>query len=195
MYLSTRETAVGRFKIYADVDSKFLNFSKGCRVLPAPFYENEYNIIFTLKDKYQPGENKHFPRGGFEVYGPSGEIRNYDLDQIIVHPYELKMVKYFSKSEDAVTKNETVKDGVKRKRGRPASNVLKEKKTYIPTGGKRGRPASTTPKTPKVKKGTGKRGRPSLSEEEKATRQAKLVEKAKKTGGKRGRPSKSKKVK
>lgn len=195
MYLSTRETAVGPFKIYKDVDSKFKNFTIGCRVLPSPFFENEYTTVFTLKRKYEPGENNQFKNGGFEVYGPSGEIRNFDLDQIIVHPFELKMTKFFEKEDNVAVKNETVNDGVKRKRGRPSLGlVAKEKVAYVPTGGKRGRPASLTPKAPKVNKG-GKRGRPSLSDAEKLVRQAEMEAKAKKSGGKRGRPAKSKKSK
>ena len=92
MYLSTRETVVGPFKIYKDVDGKFKNFTDGCRVLPSTYFENEYTTVFTLKRKYEPGENKTFKNGGFEVYGPSGEIRNFDLDQVIVHPFELKIL-------------------------------------------------------------------------------------------------------
>jgi hypothetical protein len=104
-------------------------------------------------------------------------------------------MKFFEKEDNVVVANETVKDGVKRKRGRPSLGLdVKEKVVYIPTGGKRGRPASLTPKTPKVSKG-GKRGRPSLSDEEKIIRQAELNAKAKKSGGKRGRPAKSKKSK
>ena len=196
MYISTRKiTDDIIFKVYKDVDNKFMNFTKGCRVLPSPFFENEHTTIFTLKQKYEPGENKYFIDGGFEVYGPSGEIRNFDLDQVIVHPFELKMTKFFEKEDNVVVANETVKDGVKRKRGRPSLGLdVKEKVVYIPTGGKRGRPASLTPKTPKVSKG-GKRGRPSLSDEEKIIRQAELNAKAKKSGGKRGRPAKSKKSK
>ena len=75
-------------------------------------------------------------------------------------------MKFFDKVEDNTSLNETVNDGIKRKRGRPSLGLdVKEKVVYIPTGGKRGRPASLTPKTPKVSKG-GKRGRPSLSDEE-----------------------------
>ena len=195
MYLSTRETVVGPFKIYKDVDGKFKNFTDGCRVLPSTYFENEYTTVFTLKRRYEPGENKTFKNGGFEVYGPSGEIRNFDLDQVIVHPFELKMTKFFEKEDNVVVANETVKDGVKRKRGRPSLGLdAKEKVAYVPTGGRRGRPSSVIPKAPKVSKG-GKRGRPSLSDAEKLVRQAELEAKAKKSGGKRGRPAKSKKSK
>ena len=153
---------------YENVDQKFLNFTNRCRVLPVPYF-SEYNTYFELKRRFEPGESKHYPNGGFEVYGPEGSLHSYDLDQVIVHPFHLGMTKFFSKSQNAT--KEKVTTGPKGKRGRPRSNKEKaEPKVYVPTG--------------------GKRGRPSLSPDEKAKREAKKVVKAKASGGKKGRPKK-----
>jgi len=152
---------------YENVDPKFLNFTNRCRVLPAPYF-SEYNIYFEIRRKFEPGENKYFPKGGFEVYGPEGSLHNYELDQVIVHPFHLGMSKFFSKSQN-VTK-EKVTTGPKGKRGRPKKDPSERKvlQVYVPTGGKRGR----KPMDPELKaakeaalaakkaKGTGKRGRP-----------------------------------
>jgi len=153
---------------YDDVDPKFLNFTNRCRVLPSQYY-HDYNIYFELKRKFEPGENKYFPKGGFEVYGPEGSLHNYELDQVIVHPFHLGMTKFFSKSQNTI--KEKVTTGPKGKRGRPRLNKEKtEPKTYVPTGGKRGRPAMD----------------PAL----KAAKEAKRLEKKKSDTGKKGRPRK-----
>jgi len=66
-------------KAYDEVDAKYLNFKPGIRVLPAMYFE-EPGLEFKLKKRYEPGEKRTFPNGGFEVYGPGGEIRSFDLD-------------------------------------------------------------------------------------------------------------------
>jgi hypothetical protein len=193
MYCTTRETSYGPFKVYCDVDPRFLDMKEGDRVLPAPFFENEATLFFTLKKKYDKGDNLTFPHGGYEVYGPSGEIRNYDLDQLILHPFQLGMKNYFVKKDSVSTKDETIDTGEKRKRGRPSSPFKKEKEQYVPTGGKRGRPKSDKPKKEKAVKTGGKRGRPALSEQERMKRDEEKKIKTNKSGGKRGRPSKKNK--
>ena len=155
-------------KHFEDVEPKFTEFTKGCRVLPAVYFE-EPNIFFTLKARYEPGEKSSFPNGGFEVYGPEGSKYHYELDQVVVHPYQFRMMKYFSKSENT-TKDKVIRVVGNGKRGRPKidPSLKKTLPTYVPTGGKRGRkpmdPALKAAKeaemAAKKAKGTGKRGRP-----------------------------------
>jgi len=152
---------------YEEIDGKFLNFTNRCRVLPAPYF-NDYNIYFEIKRRFEPGENKYYPNGGFEIYGPEGSMHSYDLDQVIVHPFHLGMTKYFSTSQNA--NKEKVTTGPKGKRGRPKKDPSECKviQAYVPTGGKRGRkpmdPALKAAKEAtlavKKAKGTGKKGRP-----------------------------------
>jgi hypothetical protein len=157
-------------KYYVEVEPKFNEFTKSCRVLPVTYFE-EPNTVFILKAKYLPGEKRTFPNGGFEVYGPEGSTHNFELNQVVVHPYELRMMKYFSKSQNIV-KDKVVKVmGNGGKRGRPRTNVKGHvKPVYVPTG--------------------GKKGRKRMSDEDRATRDAKVA--AKKVGGtgKKGRPRK-----
>jgi hypothetical protein len=156
-------------KHFVDVDPKFTNFASRIRVLPANYFDDP-NVLFTLKAKYEPGENRFFPKGGFEVYHSEGAIYNYELDEVIVHPYELGMRKFFSKQENVV--KEKISTGVKGKRGRPKKDgELKTKAVYVPTGGSRGR----KPMDPALK----------------AIKDAEKAERAKNSNGKRGRPKKS----
>lgn len=157
------------YKYYADVEEKFLNFKPLIRVLPARHF-NEPQLVFTLKKRYEPGEHKHFPDGGFEVCASDGGIYNFYLDEVIVHPFALGMTKFFSKQD---VNKEKITTGPKGKRGRPAKDPsqLKEKQIYVPTGGKRGR----KPLDPEVK----------------AARETQRLERQQKSSGKRGRPKKS----
>ena len=153
-------------KHFTEVEQKFTEFTKGCRVLPASYFE-EPNTHFVLKARYEPGDKASFPNGGFEVYGPEGSVHNFELDQVVVHPFQLRMMKYFQKTEH---KEKVVKVVSTGKRGRPAKDPSerKVKEVYVPTGGKRGRrpmdPALKAAKeaemAAKKAKGTGKRGRP-----------------------------------
>ena len=124
-------------KYYVEVEPKFNEFTKSCRVLPVTYFE-EPNTMFILKAKYLPGEKRTFPNGGFEVYGPEGSTHNFDLNQVVVHPYELRMMKYFSKSQNIV-KDKVVKVmGNGGKRGRPRTKSEGHvKPIYVPTGGKK----------------------------------------------------------
>jgi hypothetical protein len=155
-------------KHYVDIDTKFTNFTPKCRVLPANYF-NEPNTLFTLKAKYEPGENKFFPKGGFEIVHVEGGTYNYELDEVIVHPFQLGMRKFFTKSE-TVVKEKVTDPNKKGKRGRPKIDPALKKTlpTYVPTGGKRGRKpldpavkaAKEAAKLAKQKVSNGKRGRP-----------------------------------
>jgi hypothetical protein len=170
MKVVTDNTVFPPRKHFVDVDFKFTNFNPKCRVLPANYFE-EPNTYFTLKARYEPGENKYFPKGGFEVVHSEGATYNYYLDEVIVHPFELGMRKFFTKSENVV--KEKVSTGVPGRRGRPKKDgELKAKAVYIPTGGSRGR----KPMDPALK----------------AIKDAEKAERAKNSNGKRGRPSKVK---
>jgi hypothetical protein len=147
---------------------------------------------------YQPGDKKTFPNGGFEVYGPEGSVFNYELDQLVMHPFHYRMMSYFSKAQNVI--KEKVDTGEKGRRGRPRKDPseLKTQAVYVPTGGKRGRkPMSAelkaikdAEKAERAARSTGKRGRPALDPEIRAAREAERLEKNKPTGGKRGRPRK-----
>ncbi len=202
---------IPEIEIFTDVEAEYLNFKKGVRVLPAPFY-NEPTLEFELIKRYEPGEKKSFPKGGFEVYGPGNEIRSFELDQVVIHPFALKKYNYFKSSATPEVKEKII-DPNKPKVGRGRPRKLDEKgnpipkKEYIPTGGRRGRaPLSEEEKAKRelekinkpIKTSTGQRGRKPLSEEEKAKRklaeEQKLIERQKQIeagliSGKRGRPS------
>jgi hypothetical protein len=160
------------YKAYEDVELQFKNFAKSVRVLPADFF-HEPNEYFTLKAMYNPGEKRTFPNGGFEVYyGDGGCIYNYDLDQVIVHPYVLG-IKSFGKTENTTeVKISKPKNTTPGKRGRKPLSVEEKAKRE-------------QEKAIKHSKSNGKKGRPSkYTPEEKAARLAK-IEASK--GGKRGR--------
>jgi hypothetical protein len=150
---------LGVFQAYIDVEPEFVATEPGIRVLPAPFFY-EKRLFFHLKKRYEAGEHKSFPGGGFEVRGEGGETRCFELDQVIIHPAVLKHKKTLEKMR-----------------------VRAEKAVA-----KRGRKSNSG--TPKVKNepGTGRRGRPALSAEEKAIRLASQVVKTAASGGRRGRP-------
>ncbi len=156
-------------KHFTEVDPKFTNFAPKIRVLPANYFDDP-NILFTLKARYEPGENRFFPKGGFEIYHSEGATYSYELDEVIVHPYALGMRKFFSKQENVV--KEKVSTGVSGKKGRPKKdpNELRPKLVYVPTGGKRGR----RPMDPTLK----------------AAKEAEKAERAKNSNGKKGRPKK-----
>lgn len=189
----TERTNKGGFevKVYDSVSAEYLDFSPGVRVLPAQYY-NEPNLMFTLKCKHEAGA-QFFPNGGFEVYGPNGEKRSFDLDQVIVHPFELGQYKYFTKQPEEKRTVVIDPNQPKRGRGRPpkVEGEKQQPKVYIPTGGKRGRPANPDKKPKQAYVSTGgKRGRPSLPPEEKALREAEALKKKALNRG-RGRPKKN----
>ena len=201
---------LGTFLAYTDVEPELSIINPGDRVLPAPFFY-EKNLWFHLIRRWEPGENKFFPGGGFEVRDGGAGVRNYELDQVVLHPALIKHKKTLDKmmrraEKEAAKRERALKRGTKPakeksvsgtgRRGRPALDpALKaardaDKVTRTErSGGKRGRPASSTPKTPQTPKLTGgKRGRPALSPETVTQRASQKVATQARTGGKRGRP-------
>jgi hypothetical protein len=159
------------YKAYEDVELQFKNFVKDVRVLPAEYFD-EPNTYFTLRAMYQPGEKKSFPNGGFEVYFENGCIHNYDLDQVIVHPFVLGIKKFGNKENTNEVKISKPKNTTPGKKGRKPLSVEEKAKRE-------------QEKALKHSKSNGKKGRPSkYTPEEKAKRLAKM-EASK--GGKRGR--------
>jgi len=195
---------LGVFQAYTDIEPELIATEKRTRVLPAPFFY-EKRLFFYLINRYEPGQNKFFPNGGFEVRDESGGLRCYDLDQVIIHPAVIRHKKTLDKMHRVAEKIAKQKDrDAKRnakpkpittgKRGRPALDpALKaardaEKMAKSErSGGKRGRPKSNN--TPIVKASTGgKRGRPKVSDDVIARRVAAKAATRVRTGGKRGRP-------
>ena len=195
---------LGVFQAYTDIEPELIATEPRTRVLPAPFFY-EKRLFFYLIKRYEPGQNKFFPNGGFEVRDESGGLRCYDLDQVIIHPAVIKHKKTLDKMHRVAEKIAKQKErDAKRdakpkpittgKRGRPALDpALKaardaEKLAKAQrSGGKRGRPKSNN--TPIVKASTGgKRGRPKVSDDVIARRVAAKAATRVRTGGKRGRP-------
>ena len=195
---------LGVFQAYTDIEPELIATEKRTRVLPAPFFY-EKRLFFYLINRYEPGQNKFFPNGGFEVRDESGGLRCYDLDQVIIHPAVIKHKKTLDKmhrvaekiakqKERDAKRNAKPKPITTGKRGRPAldpalkaardaEKVAKSERS----GGKRGRPKSNN--TPIVKASTGgKRGRPKVSDDVIARRVAAKAATRVRTGGKRGRP-------
>ena len=164
---------------------------------------------FHLIRKWEPGENKYFPNGGFEVRDGGAGVRNYDLDQVILHPHLIKHKKTMDKmarraEKEAAKRDRQLKRGSKppkekvegARRGRPAidpavkaareaEKVLRAQRS----GGRRGRPASSTAKPQTVKTTSGgKRGRPALSTAQVAAKTAARAATRARSGGRRGRP-------
>jgi hypothetical protein len=200
---------IGTYLSYTDVEPELKEMKFGDRVLPSPFFY-EKNKWFSLIRQYAPGDSKFFPDGGFEVRDSNGGVRNYALDQVVLHPAIIKHQKTLDKMVRRAEKIQTEREReLKRKnkppkpkvegarRGRPALDPeIKAAKDAAKieraqrSGGKRGRPASTTPKilsdgNPKPK---GKRGRPPLSQTVITQRDNQKITTNKRTGGKRGRP-------
>ena len=197
------EAQLGATKHYVDVNPLLLPSIRGERVLPAPFF-NEQRLMFTLIKRYEVGERKSFPRGGYEVRDENGgSVRSYELDQLIIHPSSTKIPVFLEGNVQEELK-ETIAKAPKPegsgKRGRPslspedkaaraAAAEAKPKGT-----GKRGRPKASEAQIaarvqPKGPTG-GKRGRRPLSPEELVKRTYLKAAKALKSGGKRGRPKK-----
>jgi len=199
---------LGTYLTYSDVEPELATIKPGDRVLPAPFFY-EKNLWFHLIRKWEPGENKYFPNGGFEVRDGGAGVRNYDLDQVILHPHLIKHKKTMDKmarraEKEAAKRDRQLKRGSKppkekvegARRGRPAIDpavkAAREAERIARSqrsGGKRGRPASgiTKPATVKTTSG-GKRGRPALSTAQVAAATAAKAATRARSGGRRGRP-------
>lgn len=210
MKVIEKQWKYGTYLAYTDVEPELAEIQPRDRVLPAPFFY-EKRLFFWLIKKYEPGEKKSFPNGGYEVRDENGGLRSYDLDQVILHPQVIKHKKTLDKmarrAEKEAAKRERLRKKANRtqpkekgtgKRGRPpldpaakAERILKKAETAIKSGGKRGRPKSTEPREPKpIKVSSGKRGRPPLSEEARATKAADKAATSQRSGGRRGRPKK-----
>jgi hypothetical protein len=186
-------------RAYTDVEPELVATEPMTRVLPAPFF-HETSMTFYLKRRWEPGENKWFKDGGFEVFDSTGATRSYELDQVIKHPSLLKMKKYILEQDENAVVKEVKQAKVKTeggKRGRPglsneeqAIRDAAKAERNEKSSGRRGRPAGqSVPKQPKAANG-GRRGRPGLSEVEKAARELANTQRLAKSGGKRGRPKK-----
>lgn len=199
---------LGTYLTYGDVEPELATIKPGDRVLPAPFFY-EKNLWFHLIRQWAPGENKYFPNGGFEVRDGGAGVRNYDLDQVILHPHLIKHKKTMDKmarraEKEAAKRDRQLKRGSKppkekvegARRGRPAidpavkaAREAERVARAARSGGKRGRPASGEPKIQTVKTTSGKRGRPALSTAQVAAKTAAKAATRSRSGGKRGRPS------
>jgi hypothetical protein len=198
---------VGTYLTYSDVEPEYNATEPRTRVLPAPYFY-EKRLFFYLINRFEPGQNKFFPNGGFEVRDEGGAVRCFDMDQVIIHPAVLKHAKQLDRLRKRAEKAHKQR-GRKRKqldetpvvrsghRGRPALDPAEkarreqEKVTRAArSGGKRGRPASDKPKAPVnlESKPAGRRGRPALSPEARAAQSKEKDARRQKSGGKRGRP-------
>jgi len=189
-------TQLGFFQAYTDIDPEFVPMEPQTRVLPAPFFY-ERRLNFYLVRRFEPGENKFYPLGGYEVRGEDGGLRCYDLDQVIKHPSLIKRKIVLDRDvveEVEVREERSTKPQIpSQRRGRPALDpqVRKAREALkmeagVRSGGRRGRPKSTQVKPESAPKTTGnKRGRPSLSAEEITRREAAKASIIKQTGGMR----------
>ena len=211
MKINERDWIVGDHKIgtqlfYTEVEPELQATEKGTRVLPACFFY-EKKVRCELLNRYEPGEYRLMPNGGFEVWVEDGGRHFFELDQVIVHPdiikHNKRMEKMKSKAEKEQAKRDKAYERAARKaskeagkRGRkalsPEERAQREADRAaraIKSGGRRGRPKGATPSTPKVYVPTGgKRGRRPLDPETIAARAKEKAARAQKSGGKRGRP-------
>jgi len=204
----------GTYLAYDEIEEQFVATEKGVRVLPAPFFYDK-KLYFELWKRYEPGEKKTFPNGGYEVVDISGGIRSYDLDQIIIHPAVLKHKKMLDKMARRAEKQAKVRERKMKKidkenkpkygrRGRPALDpTVKAHREQLKaaaqkrSGGKRGRPAGAAGRpagtaAPKVvstpPERRGRRGRPALTQEALTQRASVRAATRARSGGMRGRP-------
>ena len=205
MKVIEKDWKYGKYLAYDEVEEIFVPTEKGVRVLPAPFFYDK-KLYFELWKRYEPGEKRTFPKGGYEVVDVSGGIRSYELDQVIIHPAVLQHKKMLDKmarraEKQAKKKERTLKKLTKEnrpstgRRGRPALDPAEKAlrdtakaESKVRSGGKRGRPANPNKVVAVKPQGTGRRGRPALSAEAKAAREAIKAAQTKRSGGKRGRP-------
>ena len=211
MKINERDWLMGEYKIgtqlfYTDVEPELVATTIGTRVLPACFFY-EKSVRCELLKRYEPGEYRLMPQGGFEVWVEDGGRRYFELDQVIVHPAVIKHQKTLDKMMRKAEKEQAKRDrqykkGAREaqkanstgKRGRrpmdPAEKARREQEKSaraLKSGGKRGRPKSEVVSTPKGPTG-GKRGRRPLDQATKDARAREAAVRAKKSGGKRGRP-------
>ena len=211
MKVIEKQWKYGTYLAYEDVEPELLEFTKGARVLPAPFFY-EKRIYFEFVARYEPGEKATFPNGGYEVRNANLGIHSYELDQVVLHPHVIKHKKIIERTQKKVERERKKTDKQrekelkkiekenkpKGKRGRKplteeqkTAQLLDKNNRTKRSGGKRGRPKSSEPKVIKEPKiSTGKRGRPPMSEEQKMIREREKTIRTQRSGGKRGRPPK-----
>ena len=210
MKLNERDWLVGGHKIgtvpfFTDVEDEFFADKPGTRVLPAPYYYDK-KVRFELIKRYEPGEYKHLPKGGYELRGEGGGKHYYDLDQVVVHPSVIKDAKMLEKAikkaeREQLKRERKYKKAIEKaagKRGRkPLTPEEKDRRDQEKaaraqvSGGKRGRPKGTgTATKPYVPTG-GKRGRRPLDPSIKEARAREAAARTIKSGGKRGRPKRA----
>lgn len=206
MKVIEKQWQFGTFLAYEGIEESFIPTEMGVRVLPAPFFYDK-KLYFEFYKRYEPGENKSFPNGGYEVRDMNGGIRSYDLDQVIIHPAVLKHKKMLDKMARRAEKQEKLRARRSKqiakenkpkhgRRGRPAldpavkaAREAEKVARATRSGGKRGRPAgSGTPKVVKGGSAGGRRGRPALTPEAVSQRASVKAATRARSGGKRGRP-------
>ena len=211
MKLQERDWIMGGHKIgtqffYSDVEPELVPTTPGTRVLPAVYFYEKKTRCELLK-RWEPGEYRLMPNGGFEVWVEDNGRRYFELDQVIVHPALIKhqktLDKMMRKAEKEQAKRERQYKKAAReaksstgKRGRrpmdPAEKARREQEKMDrakKSGGKRGRPKveGSIPKAPKAPTG-GKRGRRPLDQATRDARAREAAARSLRSGGKRGRP-------
>ena len=211
MKLQERDWIMGGHKIgtqffYSDVEPELIPTTPGTRVLPAVYFYEKKTRCELLK-RWEPGEYRLMPNGGFEVWVEDNGRRYFELDQVIVHPTLIKhqktLDKMMRKAEKEQAKRERQYKKAAReaksstgKRGRrpmdPAERARREQEKMDraqKSGGKRGRPKveGSIPKAPKAPTG-GKRGRRPLDQATRDARAREAAARSLRSGGKRGRP-------
>jgi hypothetical protein len=207
MRIAERQWKFGTLSYYTDVEPEWLEFAPNIRVLPAKYFYEKSSCRLFFVAKYQPGENKWLPDGGFHLRDATGANRWFELDEVIIHPSIIqqqklkdKLEKKAAKVKEKYNKDQRRKERKEGKRGRPALSdedkalrIQEAQQRSERSGGRRGRPPKNpdAPKQVYVPRGdTGKkRGRKPLSPEEKASRIQVQETKQQRSGGKRGRPS------
>jgi len=211
MKLQERDWLMGEHKIgtqlfYTDVEPELVATVPGTRVLPACFFY-EKGVRCELLKRYEPGEYRLMPNGGYEVWVEDGGRRYFELDQVIIHPSIIKHQKTLDKMKRKAEKEQAKRDrqykkaarvasaGTGKRGRRPMDPAVKAQREADKaqraekSGGRRGRPKSTvsTPKTPKAPTG-GKRGRRPLDQATRDARAKEAAARSARSGGKRGRP-------
>lgn len=189
---------LGDFLAFEEISEDAKPLLLGERVLPAPLLF-EKGVFMTLKKRWEPGLNKYFPNGGYEVSNVSGGVYNYDLDQVIKYPETPKQKRTLNvmlgeTGDEKIKLVKVEREGPPGKKGRkplpPEEKAAREAEALrkkLASGGRKGRPKGNGEKKEKSHQ-KGIRGRKPLTPEVKAAR---LAATTVKKGGKRGRPKKS----
>ena len=150
---------IGTQLFYSDVEPELVATVPGTRVLPAAYFY-EKGVRCELLKRYEPGEYRLMPNGGFEVWVEDGGRRYFELDQVIIHPAVIKHQKSLDKMQRKAEKEKAKRERQYKKAAREATKKV----------------------------GTGRKGRPAMDPAEKARREQERIARAEKSGGRRGRP-------